>query len=149
MRVQPLGKEGPWTRAWQPTPVLLPGECHGQRSLEGYSPQGHKELDMTEVIQPCTQEKNPQYHQSMPVINHRPTQIQGGLKNRLHDLHVQEERKFFGGHHIPKLPQSAKHFLQLTVKGRRISITLALLNQSGFRIKCEFKSLLCHVLAVI
>ena len=28
----------PWRRAWQPTPVFLPGECHGQRSLVGYSP---------------------------------------------------------------------------------------------------------------
>ena len=27
-----------WRRAWQPTPVVLPGESHGQRSLEGYSP---------------------------------------------------------------------------------------------------------------
>ena len=32
----------------QPTPVFLPGEPHGQRSLVGYNPQGHKELDMTE-----------------------------------------------------------------------------------------------------
>ena len=40
----------PWRRAWQPTPVFLPGEPHGQRSLVGYSPQGHKELNMTEVI---------------------------------------------------------------------------------------------------
>ena len=39
----------PWSRAWQPTPVLLPGDFHGQRSLEGYGPQGCKELDMTEV----------------------------------------------------------------------------------------------------
>ena len=29
-------------------PVLLPGEFQGQRSLTGYSPWGHKELDMTE-----------------------------------------------------------------------------------------------------
>ena len=28
----------PWRRAWQPTPLLLPGESHGQRSLAGYSP---------------------------------------------------------------------------------------------------------------
>ena len=28
----------PWRRKWQPTPVFLPGESHGQRSLEGYSP---------------------------------------------------------------------------------------------------------------
>ena len=39
----------PWRRAWQPTPVFLPGETHGQRSLVGYSPWGHKESDTTEV----------------------------------------------------------------------------------------------------
>ena len=32
----------PWRRKWQPTPVFLPGESHGQRSLAGYSPWGHK-----------------------------------------------------------------------------------------------------------
>ena len=32
-----------------PTPVFLPGESHGQRSLAGYSPRGHKESDRTEV----------------------------------------------------------------------------------------------------
>ena len=37
----------PWRRAWQPTPVFLPGKYYGQR-LEGYSPWGCKELDMTE-----------------------------------------------------------------------------------------------------
>ena len=31
------------------TPVFWPGESHGQRSLVGYSPWGHKELDVTEV----------------------------------------------------------------------------------------------------
>ena len=40
----------PWRRAWQPTPVLLPGESHRQRSLAGYSPWGRKELDMTERL---------------------------------------------------------------------------------------------------
>ena len=39
----------PWRRARQPTPVFLPRECHGQRSLVGYSLQGHKESDMTAV----------------------------------------------------------------------------------------------------
>ena len=40
----------PWVgrRAWQPTPVFLPGKAHGLRSLVGYSLQGRKELDMTE-----------------------------------------------------------------------------------------------------
>ena len=37
-----------WRRERQPTPVFLPGEFRGQRSLVGYSPWGHKELDMTE-----------------------------------------------------------------------------------------------------
>ena len=32
------------------TPVFLPGESHGQRSLVGYSPWGHKELDMPERL---------------------------------------------------------------------------------------------------
>ena len=34
---------------WQPTPVFLPGESHGQRSLAGYSPQDRKQLDVTEA----------------------------------------------------------------------------------------------------
>ena len=37
----------PWRRKWQPTPVFLPGESHGQRSLKGNSPWGCKESDMT------------------------------------------------------------------------------------------------------
>ena len=49
MQVQSPGQEGPWRRAWQPTPVFLPVESHGQRSLVGYSPWGSKESDMTEV----------------------------------------------------------------------------------------------------
>ena len=34
----------PWRRAWQPTPVFLPGKSHGQRSLAGYSPWGCKRV---------------------------------------------------------------------------------------------------------
>ena len=37
-------------RQWQPTPVLLPGKSHGQRSLEGCSPWGCKESDITELL---------------------------------------------------------------------------------------------------
>ena len=39
-----------WRRKWQPTPVFLPGESHGQRSLVGYSPWSHKEVDTTDQI---------------------------------------------------------------------------------------------------
>ena len=34
----------PWRRKWQPTQVFLPGKSHGQRSLIGYSPWGHKRI---------------------------------------------------------------------------------------------------------
>ena len=40
----------PWRRKWQSTPVVLPGESHGQRSLADYSPWGCKESDMTEPL---------------------------------------------------------------------------------------------------
>ena len=39
-----------WRRHWQPTPVLLPGNFHGRRSLVGCSPWGHWESDMTEQL---------------------------------------------------------------------------------------------------
>jgi len=34
----PWVRKIPWNRKWEPTPVFLPGESHGQRSLAGYSP---------------------------------------------------------------------------------------------------------------
>ena len=40
----------PWRREWQPTPVFLPGEPHGQRSLVGYSPRGRQASDMTKQL---------------------------------------------------------------------------------------------------
>ena len=46
-RVRSLGREDPWRSKWQPTPVFLSGKFHGQRSLAGYSPWGHKELNTT------------------------------------------------------------------------------------------------------
>ena len=48
-----VGKS-PWGREWLPTPVSLPGESHGQKSLVGYSPQGCKELDTTEQLSTST-----------------------------------------------------------------------------------------------
>ena len=43
--VRSLGREDSWRRKWQPTPVFLPKEFHGQRSLEG-----HKKSDTTERL---------------------------------------------------------------------------------------------------
>ena len=47
----PWVRKIPWRRKWQHTPAFLPGESYGQRSLAGYSPEGHKESDMTEVTE--------------------------------------------------------------------------------------------------
>ena len=49
-RFNPWVRKIYWRRKWQPTPVFLPGESHGQRSLPGCSPWGCKESSMTEQL---------------------------------------------------------------------------------------------------
>ena len=53
----------PWRRKWQRTPGFLPGKSHGQRSLEGYSPWGCKELDRTyqlnNIVDTCSKDLCP------------------------------------------------------------------------------------------
>ena len=48
--VDPWVRKMPWRKEWQPTPVFLPEESHGQRILVGYSPLCHIESDMTERL---------------------------------------------------------------------------------------------------
>ena len=48
LRFSPWGGKIPWRTKWQPTPIFLPGQFHGQRSLVGYSPWDRKESDVTE-----------------------------------------------------------------------------------------------------
>ena len=67
--VQSLGREDPWRREWQPTPVFLPGEFHGQKSLVSYSPWSCKELDMTE--QPILQHFFFQDGESMEMLSRK------------------------------------------------------------------------------
>ena len=50
--IRDIGSRNPWRRARQPAPVFfLPGESHGQRSLEGYCPWGLTEYDTTKATQ--------------------------------------------------------------------------------------------------
>ena len=64
-----------WSRAWQPTPVFLPGESHGQRILADYSPWNHRESDRTEQLSmhpvqtpsPCTGEPSAIWSHSTSV----------------------------------------------------------------------------------
>ena len=44
LRFDPCAGKIPWRREWLPTLVFLPGKSHGQRSLAGYSPWGHKRV---------------------------------------------------------------------------------------------------------
>ena len=50
MQVRSLSWEDPLEKEWQSIPVFLPGKSHGQRSLAGYNPWGHKEPDMAEQL---------------------------------------------------------------------------------------------------
>ena len=47
-RVPSLGQEDPPEKGMATTPIFLPGESHGQRSMVGYSSWGHNESDMTQ-----------------------------------------------------------------------------------------------------
>ena len=49
-RVRSLGQKDPLENEMATTPVLLPEKSHEQRSLEGYSPWGHKKMDTTEQL---------------------------------------------------------------------------------------------------
>ena len=62
-----------WRRKWQSTPVFLPGEFHGQRSLASYSPWGCKESDMTEEL---TQRLLVQFSHSFVSYSLRPHGLQ-------------------------------------------------------------------------
>ena len=71
-----------WRRKWQPTPVLLPGEFHGQRNLVGCCPWGSTELDMTEAtLHACMHalEKEMTTHFSILAWRIPGTEEPGGL----------------------------------------------------------------------
>ena len=56
MQIRSLGWEDPRRRAWQPTPIFLPGESCGWKNLVGHGPWSHRELDMMEATEhACTQ----------------------------------------------------------------------------------------------
>ena len=51
----------PWRKARQPTPVFLPGECHGQRNLVGYSSGCCKKSDRTEMTEQALIQSSPNF----------------------------------------------------------------------------------------
>ena len=66
MLARSLGGDIPWTRAWQPPPVFLAGESHGQRSLAGYSPRGCTKSATTERLSMHTRQLRHYYLNTSP-----------------------------------------------------------------------------------
>ena len=71
MGSNPCVGKSPWRRKWQPTPVFLPGESHGQRSLADYSPYGHTESATTKLkkLQKVLPLKLPSPKSFLPQLN--------------------------------------------------------------------------------
>ena len=61
-RFDPWVGKLPWRRAWQPALVFLPEKSHGQRSLVGYSPGGHKESAYDWATQPVSWVSSDMHH---------------------------------------------------------------------------------------
>ena len=134
MQVWSLGPEDPRRRAWQPTPVFLRGESHGQRNLVGYGPRGHKELDTTGGTQHAqhnvlSARHEVTVHSCLPVCGWHLFDI--CLQHKLQSIfHVQQEE--------PKAPSSSpelgipppshalgavyfstSHYLEVAQRGRK------------------------------
>ena len=75
---QEVANESLWRGAWQPTPIVLPGESHGQRRLAGYSPWDCKDLDTTKANQHSTAIKSCYLEISRQI----PREIAKKKKNR-------------------------------------------------------------------
>ena len=67
--VKSMDREGPVRREWPPTPVFLPEESRGQRSLAGYSPRGHRESDTTEQLSMCARAHTHTHTHSVKTVN--------------------------------------------------------------------------------
>ena len=81
----------PWRREWQPTPVFLPGESRGQRSLVRYSPWGHKESDTTKRLKHTHTRGILQFWVSNHLVGHLPSAL---VRNQAPGvLHITFHRK--------------------------------------------------------
>ena len=69
----PCFRKIPWRRKWQPTPIFVPGEFHGQRSLAGYSPYDHTKLDGVKWFSTAHGWKTEDQHLAIcPLLSVRP-----------------------------------------------------------------------------
>ena len=100
LRFDPWVWKIPWNRKWQLTPVFLSEKSHGQRSLVGWSPWGHKESDMTEHI--CTTSSMSHTHNSVWVSEAHwcPFKLVGHYRNCERVMHQRLASITSGSHHL-------------------------------------------------
>ena len=84
-----IAEEFPVRRKWQPTPVFLPGNSHGQRSLVGYSPGGHKGVGHSLVTKRLVVVYEFQRVNGKVWENGKGEAGRCGAENIFHDLHLQ------------------------------------------------------------
>ena len=128
----------PLRREWLPTPVFLPGEFHGQRSLGGYSPWGCKELDTTE---PPILTDSPGCLFTLDLLNTDPTRgrVQRARSGRdsVEQYTVQFSRSFFAD------PQTAACQASLSITNSRSLLKLTSLES----VTPSNHLILCHPLS--
>ena len=102
----------PWRRAWQPTPIFLPEESHGQKSLSSYSPWDCKESDMTEATYHAFMQLiwyiNTCFRDIYTVVNSVPSLYRIKLKQKDHRV---------GGWILKEMRIKKAHFWHHTCKG--------------------------------
>ena len=109
----------PWRRSWQPTKVFLPGESHGQRSLAGYSPPGHKELGATEGLS------------TAPHTGSKAALLPSQQANKPGDEVLRQEEQLYSGSQCPR------RWLTRVLRYRLIGawVLVSFLEQEGGRVR--------------
>ena len=89
-----------WRRAWKPTPIFLPRESHGQRSLVDYSPLGCTELDTTEVTYPYVNSKFTLTECYQLLCSRHCRQKLSHTRQHITHAHYQIKRLVYMGHTV-------------------------------------------------
>ena len=108
----------PWRREWQPSPVFLPGESHGQRGLVSCSPQSRTELDMTEATLHASTKR---IYRKMHTLKHTGpwttlsllTSLSDSSQTHLSSIHKAVSSCINTWDHVTALGKTLQHVLPL------------------------------------
>ena len=120
-RVWSLGQKISWRRKWQPTPVFLPGESHGRRSLVGYSPWGRKELDMTEWLHTLTHTRQSWFQLVVAqMVKHLPTVQETRVQSLGREDPLEKEMVTHSGILAWRIPRTEKPIRLQSIGSQRV-----------------------------